>query len=134
MKETFIIDISYSQIAIFSPNIESPFNDWMPDHIDAGYSWRHESVSFSTDDDGPHQVYLAVEPEFPEQNNFAIRMLEVTIDISACGQIEIASIADSKVFPLPAGRYQMRFQYVPSRTDEYPMVMLDLKPKITEKR
>ena len=82
INEIFIVGISWSQIAAFLPDIEIPFNDWTQDHLEAGYSWRHESVSFISDDDGSHQVHLLVALGFSKKNSFAIRALEAIIDIN----------------------------------------------------
>lgn len=130
MKETFILDISYSQVAVFSPDLENPFNDWTQDQIDAGYSWQSKSVSFSADDDGPHEILLTVGAELPEKNTSSARSLEVIIDVSQCGQIEIASIADSREFPLLPGVYKLRFEYIPRSAASLPLIAFALKPRI----
>ena len=46
--EKFIIDVSYSQIAVFNSELENPFNDWTDQHVLQGFSWREESGSFKT--------------------------------------------------------------------------------------
>jgi Competence protein J (ComJ) len=40
--------ISHSQIAVFDPSLERPFNSWTDAHVAQGFSWRPGSVSFST--------------------------------------------------------------------------------------
>lgn len=131
MEETFTLDISYAQIAVFSPDLENPFNEWTQVQVDAGYAWRSDSVSFRTYSDGPHRVRLLVAPEFPRPHDAASRMLDVTIDVSGSCQIEVASIAESRVFSLPDGRYRLRFEYLPVSEVGSPLVMLSLKPEIT---
>jgi hypothetical protein len=112
MKERFLIDVSYSQLAVFSPDLQDPFNTWTQEQVEAGYSWRAESVSFGTDDDGNHLVTVTVGSHFPESQLSATRTIEVLFDSSKSGEVEIASIADSKLLPLKPGRYKLRFEFL----------------------
>jgi competence protein J (ComJ) len=114
MKETFLIDVSYSQLAVFSPDLQDPFNAWTQEEVDAGYSWRAESVSFGIDRDGHHLVTVTIDSCFPELQSSATRTIEVLFDSSKSGEVEIASIADSKLLPLKPGRYKLRFEFLSS--------------------
>ncbi|MBN9391540.1 MAG: hypothetical protein J0I20_26140 [Chloroflexi bacterium] len=57
MLEIFDFYISYSQLIIFDNELEAPFNDWRPEHVAQGFSWREGSVSFRTlEDNGSMRV------------------------------------------------------------------------------
>ena len=52
------IHIVYPQICIFDFKIFDPFNDWSTKHIQQGFSWRNENVSFGPLQDGPAEVFF----------------------------------------------------------------------------
>jgi hypothetical protein len=109
----FEIDVSYAQLAVFSPDLEEPFNSWTDEQVDAGYSWRPQSVSFGMDEDGLHKVTVCIEPVMPAKSDVALRTLDVTFRAGGIGEVEIASIGDSKVLPLRRGLYKLRYEVFP---------------------
>lgn len=134
MRQTFFIDISYRQLAVFSSDLENPFNNWSKEAFEAGFTWRLESCSFSADEDGPHRVDVIVEDAFPESSLDAVRSIEVMLEISAKGELEVASIAESRVLPLPPGRYRVRSEYVQATPGEPPRFILAFAPVVRSVR
>ena len=107
---TFNPYVSYSQIAVFAPELENPFNDWSDDRVAQGFSWRRESVSFRTLDESGHvatTVFLNKSPlAFSDD---AIRVIRVPLFGSQTGAIEIATITESTIFKLSEGEYSLIF-------------------------
>ncbi|KJV34807.1 competence protein ComJ [Luteibacter yeojuensis] len=128
MREIFSIDVSHRQLAVFSPDLENPFNVWTDEAFRVGYSWRPESCSFASDEDGAHQVDVIVDDAFPEPAQDAVRSIEVLLDISSIAELEVASISESRVLPLRAGRYRVRSEYIPAATVALPRFVLALAP------
>lgn len=108
MNETFEIYVSYTQLSVFSPDVEDPFNSWNDEQVDIGYSWRPEGVSFGMDEDGVHRVTVSVESVMPSRSDAALRTFDVTLGVSTSSEVEIASISDSKRLPLRSGSYNLR--------------------------
>lgn len=106
----FEIFITYSQIAIFDPELEIPFNDWTQQHSEQGFSWRPGSVSFGTLVDGGEmdvEIYIGTEKELYSATKRAIVVPFLVLD---SGVIEVASISDSKIIEIPSGNYALLFE------------------------
>lgn len=131
MRQSFNIDVSYRQLAIFSPDLDNPFNEWTEEAFAAGFSWRPESCSFSADEDGAHRVDVIVDDTFPGPAPDAVRSIEVMLDISSIAELEVASISESRVMPLRAGRYRVRSEYIPAASMALPRFILALVPVLT---
>lgn len=108
LNETFEIEVSYTQLSVFSSDVNEPFNDWTDEQVDIGYSWRPESVSFGMDDDGVHSVTVSLEPHMPPGAEAALRTFDVTLEVGAGNEVEVASIGDFKRLPLRKGSYHLR--------------------------
>lgn len=130
MNASFVIDISYLQIAVFSPDVENPFNDWIDTDMETGYTWRPESVSFATDEDGDHEVRIVIGSSLPDSNELAIRTCEVPLRISSANEVEVSSIADSKLFDLVEGDYTVRFELMAAQANGIPAVILSFCPRV----
>jgi len=106
----FEIFVTYSQISIFDPELDEPFNDWKPQHSAQGFSWRPESVSFGTlVDGGEMEVEVYVGPEMELQSTTE-RAIMVPFRVLKSGLIEVASISDSQVVKIPSGNYALLFE------------------------
>lgn len=134
MRQSFNIHVSYRQLAIFSSDLDNPFNDWTEEAFAVGFSWRPESCSFSADEDGAHQVDVIMDDAFPEPAPGAVRSIEVMLDISSIADLEVASISDSRVMPLRAGRYRVRSEYIPAASVALPRFIFALVPVLTPVR
>ena len=106
----FIIYVSYSQVSVFHANIESPFNNWLPKHVEQGFAWRAESVGFKTlEENGDLVVYIAVKSTF-ELDNDCVRAIRVPFTVPNSGDIEIASISDGNELQIVPGNYSLFFE------------------------
>lgn len=108
LNETFEIEVSYTQLSVFSSDVTEPFNGWTDEQVDIGYSWRPESVSFGMDDDGVHSVTVSLEARMAPMSDAALRTLDVTLEVGAGNEVEVASIGDFKRLPLQHGSYHLR--------------------------
>jgi hypothetical protein len=110
MTDSFKLSVSYSQVAVFDPLLEQPFNDWEDDQVAQGFSWRPGSVSFGTlENAGPLKACVAVGQ--PRDLARASRVIVVPYEVSANG-VEIATIEDSGgVVKLPPGPYELTFEH-----------------------
>ena len=107
----FLVSVSYSQLAVFHAALEHPFNDWTDRHVNQGFAWRPESVSFRTvAEAGPHRVEVFVSVEETQPSPDAIRIIEVPFEVPPDGAVEIASIADGASVKLSPGMHSLRFE------------------------
>lgn len=118
--ESFALDVSYSQIAVFDSSLKQPFNFWTEKHANQGFAWRVGSVSFRTIEDGGHHlVELVVASEDVELSPGAVRIIQVPFEVPSSGSIEVASISDGFPLELPSRMYALRFEYFePSERSE----------------
>lgn len=103
------IDVSYSQIAVFVADIAEPFNDWTELHVDQGFSWRPETVSFKTLKDGETEVRVKFSNQF-ELDQATVRAIQVPFSVPSLGNLEIASISDGFRAEIAAGEYALLFE------------------------
>lgn len=107
----FKIFVSYSQVAVFDPTMDLPFNDWAEPHIAQGFAWRPASVSFGTLLGGGdmevefcHSKSLTVAPE-------AVRAIRVPFTIMDSGKVQITSISgDGPTLEVTPGQYDLLFE------------------------
>jgi hypothetical protein len=101
--------VTHAQVAVFNPDLESPFNDWTEQHVRQGFSWRPGSVSFRTlSADGDLEVTSVVgeRPVAPEARR------AIVVPFSCTGsKVEVSTIADSAGVDLPRGEYALRFEH-----------------------
>jgi hypothetical protein len=106
-----IISVSYSQIAVFDPSLERPFNEWTEKHVAQGFSCRPGSVAFRTiEESGEHLVTVGLTPGEGDAAPGAIRIIDVPFEVPPGGIIEIGSISDGARLKVPPGIYQLRFE------------------------
>lgn len=106
----FEIYVSYSQITVFTEALEDPFNDWSERHVDQGFSWRENSVSFKTiKEDGNISIILRVKDEFTPQSR-SQRIIRVPFEVPENGMVEIASITDGQRIQVPSGKYSLYYE------------------------
>lgn len=105
-----VLYVSYSQISIFKSGLEDPFNDWTDDHVEQGFSWRKESVSFKTlSEAGNVLLFIKIEDRITIYDN-CLRAIMVPFELNDSNLAEIASITDSVEIEIPKGKYSLIFQ------------------------
>lgn len=110
--ESFSLEVSYAQIAVFDSNLANPFNDWTDGHVGQGFCWRPGSVSFATL--GPAgkiivRVTQASADDFGAAR--AERIIAVPFSVPIHGILEVASITGSVTLKLPSGEYELTFTH-----------------------
>ena len=106
---TVTVDVSYGQISVFVSTLRQPFDDWTDRHFAQGFAWRPRSVSFrALVEAEPHSVEIEIADHAGPLSVDAVRVTEVPFEVPANGVIEVASISDSVLLSLPAGRFLLR--------------------------
>lgn len=106
----FELYILYSQVAVFQANLPNPFNDWRPQHIAQGFSWRSESACFSTlDESGVLQVEVRIASDVTIKAETR-RAILVPFSVQQLGLVEISSIGRGERVSIPTGRYALVFE------------------------
>lgn len=126
----FMLDISYRQIAVYDPTLAEPFNEWSQEHNDQGFSWRDVSASFGTplQSDGPHLISVFLQRGEVEPNPDALRVIDVQCKV-VNQVLEVGSIADYKQFTIPAGDYELRYEYFGMPKPEIKLIFMEDTPK-----
>ncbi|MEO5927635.1 MAG: competence protein ComJ [Patescibacteria group bacterium] len=117
--EIFDLDISYSQIYLFSVGTNNPFNQWEDKHLLQGFSWREGSVGFATMEESGigHISVEFINKPLTSWLDGVQTVIEIPYEITL-GAIEIASIADSKKIKAEDGKYALFFQHGINSQDE----------------
>jgi hypothetical protein len=124
----FSVSVLYSQLAVFDPVLERPFNMWTIRHVDQGFAWRPGSVAFRTlQESGRHLVTVKCDHREVELMPDAVRTIEVPFEIPPGAAVEIGSISDSTVVYLPSGLYQLRYDYCRGEGGSLPKICLFFK-------
>jgi hypothetical protein len=106
----FRLYISYSQIAVFRAGLETPFSDWTQAHVDQGFAWRPESVSFRClGETGEAAVSVTVKSHLTLRPD-AVRVIQVPFVVPPGGRLEIASITDAAEVQIDEGAYALVFE------------------------
>ena len=107
--------ISYSQIAVFDPNLLNPFNDWTEQQVNLGFSWQDGSVSFKTsNENAEYSLAISISDNPLISTDDSIFKVEVPFQVPQHGIIEIASISDGFQIELEHGSYSLLFEELPS--------------------
>ena len=108
MSEFFV---SYSQIAVFWPDLKNPFNPWTDEQVQLGFSQRPGRVSFKTSvESGTYSLKIIDGSLDDLPDNERIATVEVPFEVPENGEIEIALISDSCIIPVTAGAVRLRFE------------------------
>lgn len=108
VSSRFDLYVSYSQLAVFRPSLDEPFNTWTDEQVRNGYSWRPESVSFKTPiETGTCTVEIV---EGYRYTAMVADAIEVPVNVPNNGKIEVASISDSHIVNIRAGATMLRYE------------------------
>ena len=129
MKNTpYTIDISYSQLTVFSSDLSNPFNYWTDTHVKQGFAWRPGTVSFRTlVDAGSHDVEVAFVDGAQPLTLSAVRIIEVPFEVGSSNGVEIASIADGIFVDLARGKYALRSHAFAAMGNKKPRILFEFK-------
>lgn len=109
---SFVLEISYAQLAVFDASLAQPFNDWSDAHVRQGFSWRPGSVSLRTiESTGPIAVQVFQSRTLDVGTSRAERIITVPFTVPVSGEIEVASIMYGASLLLPASEYELTFEH-----------------------
>lgn len=90
--------VSHSQVVLCQPQLAEPFSDWAQVHVDQGFVWRHDAVSFGTLDDGGELAFEAIIADTWIPHPASTRAIRVPFTIASSGQFEIATVLSPQSF------------------------------------
>jgi hypothetical protein len=106
--------VSYSQLCVFIPQLDNPFNDWTIWHVEQGFAWRPGSVSFRTlEEVGDYAIEVIVSDEGEATDTAVVRAIQVPFTVPPMGEIAAASISDERRVSVPPGLYELRYEERP---------------------
>jgi hypothetical protein len=116
MKLKFETNIAYNQFAVCQSGIEQPFNDWQEKEINQGFSWRAESVCFSTLENGraDFEVHVFESLQLSTFSDDALRIIQVPFSVLTNTGIEVAGILDQPgdhLFAIQPGAYTLMLEH-----------------------
>lgn len=101
--------VLYSQICVFDPALEAPYNEWTDAHNRQGFSWREGSVSFATSFDGG-EIELVIElVKSLERDESALCIIKVPFSVPDTGHVECGSIMSGLVTQIEPGEYCLMY-------------------------
>ena len=107
------IPIYYSQLCIFESSLKDPYNNWLKEHVDQGFSWRKNSVSFATLlAEGEHNVNVVLNEliNSGEISRHCVRSFLVPFEISS-NTIEVGSVYDTYSISVIPGKYKLQIEF-----------------------
>lgn len=125
----FTLEISYSQIAVFNPKLDQPFNNWTQAHFDQGFVWRPQSVSFRTAARTGFGQVSVDRADTPRLRDDALLAIRVPFVLEG-NELEIASVFKGQTMPFEPGEYTLYFQT--GHDDTSPWINLDFVPGTPE--
>jgi hypothetical protein len=125
--ESFQLDVSHSQVAVFHASLSSPFNNWTELHVRQGFAWRKGSASFRTIADGRHAIDVIVQARRDVAPQ-AVRVIEVPFEVSDDGIVQVASISDEVSTCVPCDTYMLRFECFGPKDHVAPTIRLVFTP------
>ncbi len=108
--QSFSLYVTYSQVAVFLHGMRNPFNDWLPIHVDQGFSWRKGSVSFMTLVETGELRIRFEHSTAPKIRDDARGAIQVPFHVPVNERIEIATISEGRVINVPPGSYALLYQ------------------------
>jgi hypothetical protein len=103
------LPVLYSQLAIFSADMEAPYNDWRDRHVAQGFSWRRNSVSFAVPA-GILELDIAIrEVSELKAEREADRVIAVPLEIGGGRGAELGNVIDTIPISLDDGIYSVCF-------------------------
>src|SRR5437899_3317483 len=86
IHRSFMLDISYSQVAVFDRSLARPFNFWTARHVSQAFAWRSGSVAFRTlAEGGLHRVTGTVPRAAIDMPAGAVRIIWVQFQLPSSG-------------------------------------------------
>ncbi len=127
------ITVTYAQLCVFDPSLQTPYNDWADGHVAQGFSWRPGSVSFATDSDCTSIVIDVTRAEEPPDVGDVEGAIRVPFFVPPSGSVEIGSIMSGDEVPLPSGSYALYFLPPQSPTCPFRLIFVpgdDVEPAV----
>jgi hypothetical protein len=110
LRWTRQLNINYSTLAVCQQGISNPFSVWTQAHVNQGFTWRPQSVSFATleSDTSYPRIEVTVQDSYNDSTG-ALRIIRVPFQVTSQG-IEVTSpLSESWRIVLPSGSYSIYF-------------------------
>ena len=107
---TIELSAAFSTIAVYNEPMEKPYNGWMKQHIQQGFSWRPGSVSFSCigSVEVTAEIWLTYEVELLSETQ---RAIQVPFSVDSSEQVAISGVGGiDKIVKVPSGTYNLLFE------------------------
>ena len=118
VNEELKIYVSYSQFAVFCPELNEPFSEWTDEDVEKGFVWRPGSVSFRTTlEAGEHVIRIYGAEGSPASHRLA-SSISVPFIVPESGLVELGSISDTQVISVEPGSYRLTFELINSDEQE----------------
>jgi hypothetical protein len=110
---SFQLGLTHSQITVFEPNLEPPFNDWSLQHYEQGFAWRPQSVAFRT---LGSRCKLSVEVWLADEVHISsdvVRAILVPFSVSSTRTVAIQDVfsePNSNIISIPENQYALIFE------------------------
>jgi hypothetical protein len=123
-----LLEVSYSQVAVFWSSLQQPFNDWTDRHVAQGFAWRPGCASFRTlVEAGTCEVTIEMTDHADPIGSDVVRAIEVPFEVPPNGAVEIASISASKGLSIAPGTYTLRCEFRKPTSDVQPIRLTFVK-------
>lgn len=106
----FTIPVLYSQLAFFSADLETPYNDWTDMHVAQGFAWRPKSVSFAIPDEFTELDIDLREVDQLPLGFAANRVIRVPLVVEGNRGAEFGNVIETVPVKLADGHYSILFQ------------------------
>lgn len=112
LRWTRQLNINYRTLTVCQHGVSNPFSVWTQTHVDQGFTWRPQSVSFATleSDSSSPRIGVAVQDSYSySDSSRSLRIIRVPFQLTSQG-IEVTSpLSESWQIELPPGNYSIYF-------------------------
>lgn len=113
------VPILYATLAVYQGGLLQPFNDWTPQHVRQGFSWRSGSVSFQTlDTENITDLVVVDVQDTYTPPSAARRIIKVPFEVGDTGMEVTSPVMDAWPIPIPKGRYDLFYAIEPADTEK----------------
>jgi hypothetical protein len=130
--DRFELSISYHQFAIADAGNDRPFNDWSPQHVVQGFSWRPESACFQTPfEDGAYSFEVLIVSGRASLDHRSTRAIVVPFPERKTDRLEISAIGSSHVLAMPRNCNSILAEFIEDGAGIVPLIKLQFYNEVS---